>query len=146
MCVHLKIEAEEKFPQDIPQTTFAAIGGFVFLRYICPAIIVPHKYGLLESKHSFIIQRYFYTYTNDYHRCLVQPLPEIQRDLLLVSKVLQTVANGTSFGSKEEYMMPLNLFVSEYQPKILVFLDKLATVVCIQLKTPKYHLQVLNEN
>ena len=35
--------------------THAVIGGFVFLRFLCPAIVSPHKYGLLASNYfSFI--------------------------------------------------------------------------------------------
>ena len=50
MCIHLKRETVTKFPDEHPRTTYASVGGFVFLRYICPAIVVPQKYGLLESE------------------------------------------------------------------------------------------------
>jgi len=103
LCVHLKQEAQTKFPEEYPRTTFASVGGFIFLRFICPATVVPHKYGLLE----------------------IQPGQAIIRDLMMLSKVLQTVANGVLFGKKEEYLLPLNGFVEQYQSQVLEFLDKL---------------------
>eukprot|EP00339_Tiarina_fusa_P010998 CAMPEP_0117002548 /NCGR_PEP_ID=MMETSP0472-20121206/4180_1 /TAXON_ID=693140 ORGANISM="Tiarina fusus, Strain LIS" /NCGR_SAMPLE_ID=MMETSP0472 /ASSEMBLY_ACC=CAM_ASM_000603 /LENGTH=241 /DNA_ID=CAMNT_0004702931 /DNA_START=711 /DNA_END=1433 /DNA_ORIENTATION=+ len=45
----------------------------------------------------------------------------------MISKVLQTVANGVLFGKKEEYLTPLNDFVKEYQNQVLQFLDALGT-------------------
>ena len=37
---------EKKFPED---AKFKAIGGFLFLRFIVPAISAPHMYGLYEG-------------------------------------------------------------------------------------------------
>lgn len=100
MCAHLRREAEKKFPGEYPGTLHAAVGGFVFLRYICPAIVVPQKYGLLE----------------------MAPGPNILRHLLLLSKVVQTVANGVLFGQKEAYMMTLNPFIEANQLRLRDFL------------------------
>ena len=44
---------------------------------------------------------------------------------MLISKVLQTVANGVFFGKKESYLIPMNEFVEQYHDKVLAFLDKL---------------------
>lgn len=60
---------------------------------------------------------------------VVAPGAAINRDLTLVSKVIQTVANGVLFGKKELYLTPLNGFVEEYQTKILQFLEKLAVSI-----------------
>ena len=32
-----------------PNMTHAVVGGFVFLRFLCPAIVTPHKFGLVSS-------------------------------------------------------------------------------------------------
>lgn len=58
LCVHLKREATGKFPDEYPRTIFASVGGFIFLRFICPAIVVPQKYGLLESLLFLICELY----------------------------------------------------------------------------------------
>lgn len=104
LCIHLKREAEHKFPDEYPRTTFASVGGFLFLRFLCPALVVPQKYGLLE----------------------IAPGPQISRDLMMLSKVLQTVANGVFFGKKEEYLLELNDFVKDHQSRLLQMFDELA--------------------
>lgn len=50
------------------------------------------------------------------------PGPHILRHLLLLSKVVQTVANGVLFGQKEAYMMVLNPFIEANQDRLREFL------------------------
>lgn len=80
---------QTKFPEQVVQ----ALGGYLFLRLFCPAISTPEVYGL----------------------CKEPPSPEARRHLLLVAKVLQTLANGTRFGQKESYMIYLNSFIDTHQ-------------------------------
>jgi len=61
------------------------------LRFICPVIVKPREYQILD----------------------LNPTPEKVQDLIMVAKVLQTLANSTKFGKKEEYMVPLNPFLEE---------------------------------
>lgn len=68
---------------------FKASAGFLFLRWICPAIFSPVFFSLTE----------------------VTPSPESQRSLVLVAKVVQNIANGVEFGQKENYLIPLNPLV-----------------------------------
>lgn len=117
MCAHLRREAEKKFPGEYPGTLHAAVGGFVFLRYICPAIVVPQKYGLLESTWAPALPAAKQLLTS-----AVAPGPHILRHLLLLSKVVQTVANGVLFGQKEAYMMVLNPFIEANQDRLREFL------------------------
>merc|ERR1712146_662805 len=39
------------------------------------------------------------------------PRPQCQRQLVLISKVLQNLANGVEFGKKEEFMQVMNDFI-----------------------------------
>lgn len=39
----------ERVDQVFPNMTHAVVGGFVFLRFLCPAIISPHKFGLTSK-------------------------------------------------------------------------------------------------
>jgi len=39
----------ERVDKVFPNMTHAVVGGFVFLRFICPAIISPHKFGLTSK-------------------------------------------------------------------------------------------------
>jgi len=84
-----------------PGFEYVGVGNFLFLRFICPALISPESYGLSEE-----------------HR---------HRSILLITKILQKLANGGKFGNKEEFMDPLNDFLDENQPKMIQFLDHCAT-------------------
>merc|ERR1712063_223327 len=44
---------------------------------------------------------------------------------MMLSKVLQTVANGVFFGKKEEYLLELNDFVKDRQSRVLQMFDDL---------------------
>jgi hypothetical protein len=55
-----------------PTATYKGVGGFFFLRLICPAITNPHVYGLLQQS----------------------PNEVMQRSLVLLSKILQNISNG----------------------------------------------------
>ena len=39
------------------------------------------------------------------------PPPAARRNLVLITKLLQNLANNVSFGKKEAYMVPMNSFV-----------------------------------
>jgi len=80
---------------------YKAMGGFLFLRFICPSIIAPHIYGLLEDT----------------------PSPTAQRQLILLGKVLQNVSNNTLPGAKEAYMIKLNEFITNNQDDLRNFFD-----------------------
>lgn len=45
----VKVQVANKFPE----SDYKAIGAFVFLRFICAALVVPHVYGLLSGKVKF---------------------------------------------------------------------------------------------
>ncbi|KYQ96896.1 Ras GTPase activation domain-containing protein [Tieghemostelium lacteum] len=100
---HTQERVEKKFP--FMKTT--VIGGFIFLRFICPAIVAPEIFGL----------------TNE------SPSTDSRRGLVLVSKLLQNLANEMPFGVgiKEEYMQYLNDFITNNSERIHVFFDKLAS-------------------
>lgn len=45
LCAHLRAKVLTKFPE----SKYSAIGGFFFLRFLCPAIVSPESYGLVDS-------------------------------------------------------------------------------------------------
>lgn len=51
-----------------------------------------------------------------------------RRPLILISKVLQNISNQVEFGDKEEYMTPLNSFISSHFELMQNFFDKLITI------------------
>ena len=104
--------------------THAVVGGFVFLRFICPAIVTPHKFGLiskpcrlrqgLPNRNSPRI--------NDY----TEAPDRARREAVLITKILQTVSNGVEFdGTKEDYMRKLNPFIKGNRLSVTVFFDSL---------------------
>jgi hypothetical protein len=49
--------------------------------------------------------------------------PYTKRSLLLISKVLQKIANGSKFGTKESFMIPLNEFLEQNERKMREILN-----------------------
>ncbi len=91
---------EDKFPGG----SCRAVGGFFFLRFVCPAIVAPASFGLLQ-KH---------------------PSGPAHRALVLVAKVLQNMSNQTQF--KEAEMEPFNAYLASRQEDVNNFLKVLSSV------------------
>mmetsp|Transcript_408 Transcript_408/g.468 ORF Transcript_408/g.468 Transcript_408/m.468 type:complete len:702 (+) Transcript_408:44-2149(+) len=103
ICQLMMDSTKEKFPS----AKYLAIGGFFFLRYVCPAIVTPDGHKVINTKLSM----------------------EVRRVLVLASKVLQKIVNARDFADSENFMMPFNTFVKDYQQPLKDFLDRLATPV-----------------
>lgn len=94
----------KRFPDD-EVIRYTAPGGFIFLRFFCPAILNPKLFNL----------------ANDH------PTENVNRDLTLIAKTIQNLANLVPFGQKEPYMEGVNSFIIEYTPQMKVFLDTLCS-------------------
>ncbi|XP_061727749.1 neurofibromin [Cydia pomonella] len=87
MC-HCLYQVLSKRYAHIPQTSVGAVGTVLFLRFINPAIVSPQEMGIVS-----------------------RPVPPtIKRGLMLMSKILQNIANHVEF-SKEQHMLPFNDFL-----------------------------------
>ena len=86
MCHCLYQVLTKRFP-NFPHI-ISAVGTVVFLRFINPAIVSPFEMGIIEK----------------------QPPPKVKRGLMLVSKILQNIANHVEF-SKEQHMLCFNDFL-----------------------------------
>ncbi|XP_066593274.1 neurofibromin isoform X2 [Prorops nasuta] len=87
MCHCLYQVLSKRFPQ-CPHNKIGAVGTVLFLRFINPAIVSPQEMGLVSK-----------------------PVPpQIKRGLMLMSKILQNIANHVEF-SKEQHMLPFNDFL-----------------------------------
>ncbi|KAJ2723201.1 Ras GTPase activating protein ira2, partial [Coemansia sp. D1744] len=87
-----------------PDAGYTAVGGFMFLRFLCPAIVAPDAHGI----------------------CAQITNPEVRRGLLLCTKITHNLANDILFGNKETYMVPLNKFISENRTRTMNFLSEIA--------------------
>jgi len=94
-----------------PDAEHIAIGGTFFLRFICPAIIAPHSYGLLMTKDR---------------KNPIVPSDRLQRQLILLGKVLQNLANGVLFGKKEPFMIGMNDFISSNLEQVNEWMEKIS--------------------
>eukprot|EP01126_Amoeba_proteus_P036881 TRINITY_DN3774_c0_g2_i11.p1 TRINITY_DN3774_c0_g2~~TRINITY_DN3774_c0_g2_i11.p1 ORF type:complete len:463 (+),score=92.05 TRINITY_DN3774_c0_g2_i11:459-1847(+) len=99
----LQQEVTKKFPN----SKHSSIGGFIFLRFFCPAISSPETHQVSTT-----------TLTKESRRALV-----------LVSKVLQTLSNGLNFGNKEGYLVCMNEFIANNMERTRQFLEDIA--VCL---------------
>lgn len=87
MCHCLYQVLCKRFPQS-PQSNIVAVGTVIFLRFINPAIVSPQETGIVNK-----------------------PVPpQVKRGLMLMSKILQNIANHVEF-SKEQHMLPFNDFL-----------------------------------
>ncbi|KAJ1555548.1 Neurofibromin 1, partial [Cladochytrium tenue] len=82
VCHQLSIGVGRRFPE--AQVT--SVGAFMFLRFICPAIVAPESFGTFSTIEN----------------------KDVRRGLLLAAKVIQNLANNVLFGSKESFMVDLN--------------------------------------
>ncbi|GAM22712.1 hypothetical protein SAMD00019534_058870, partial [Acytostelium subglobosum LB1] len=95
-----------RYPSD-EITKYTAVGGFIFLRLMCPAIMAPKLFGLT----------------------LDHPNIKTTRTLILVAKSLQNLANLVEFSDyKEDFMKDMNLFVADNIGTMKTFINTLSTV------------------
>ena len=62
------------------------------------------------------------------HDDLDHPRPRAQRTLTLITKTLQTLANLNTFGSKEPWMEPMNVFLTNHRPEFKTFIDEVCDI------------------
>jgi len=97
LCEVMKISVARKFPK----FSARSVAGFLFLRFFNPVIVAPDK-------------------------IISNVRPESRRKLILVSKVLQNIANGLEFGDKEEFMKITNPFIVSKFEAVESFVDELS--------------------
>jgi len=86
-----------------PEKKLVAINACVFLRWLMPATFSPEGFQLISA-----------------------PLSACnRRTLILVTKVLQSLANDVLF-SKEEYMLPFNDFIREHRSQVKQWLEQIS--------------------
>ena len=56
------------------------------------------------------------------------PQPKAQRTLTLIAKSLQVLANLSPFGQKEEWMEPMNRFLSSHRQEVKDYIDEICSI------------------
>ncbi|WWC73068.1 uncharacterized protein I206_107033 [Kwoniella pini CBS 10737] len=98
MCHHIWELVDDRFPD----SRHSAVGSFIFLRFFCPAIVSPESIDLDVNPDT----------------------RETRRALLLITKVIQNLANNVVF--KELHMKVLNSFLSDNIRQVTKFLSDIA--------------------
>lgn len=98
VCHHIWEVVDDRFPD----SRHSAVGSFIFLRFFCPAIVSPESIDLDVNPDT----------------------RETRRALLLITKVIQNLANNVVF--KEPHMKVLNPFLSDNIKQVTKFLSDIA--------------------
>ncbi|KAG0674175.1 hypothetical protein C6P40_002405 [Pichia californica] len=96
--VELSVDLNDK------ETPFNALSSFIFLRFLCPAILSPKLYNLSKTHYS----------------------GKISRTLVLIAKVLMVFSNRSKFQNhKDPYLIPLNEdFLKSRRNEMMIYFDK----------------------
>ncbi|KAF2416963.1 hypothetical protein EJ08DRAFT_97320 [Tothia fuscella] len=103
---HIRACAEDRYGDYLRTVAYSSVSGFLFLRFFVPAILNPKLFGLLKD----------------------HPKANARRALTLIAKSLQGLANMTTFGSKEQWMEPMNTFMSAHRQEFKSFLDNVCAI------------------
>jgi hypothetical protein len=98
ICAHIAKSVNEVWPE----AKFAALGAFIFLRFISPAVVAPELVDIQIPRDDGFI---------------------IRRGLMVIAKIIQNLANNILFG-KEQYMTYLNDFLTKNIVNVTRFLSE----------------------
>ncbi|TLD12751.1 uncharacterized protein PgNI_03475 [Pyricularia grisea] len=103
---YVRAVAEDRYGDFLRTVSYTSVSGFLFLRFICPAILNPKLNGLLRDL----------------------PRPRAQRTLTLIAKGLQAMANLSTIGRKETWLEPMNKFIASHRQSVKDFIDSICSV------------------
>ncbi|KAI1085287.1 GTPase [Whalleya microplaca] len=103
---YVRAVAEDRYGDFLRTVNYTSVSGFLFLRFICPAVLNPKLFGLLRDN----------------------PRPRAQRTLTLIAKGLQALANLSTFGKKESWMEPMNKFLGIHRQPFKDYIDQICSV------------------
>ncbi|EFA79526.1 RasGTPase-activating protein [Heterostelium album PN500] len=115
ICKQIQQIAEKNFTNSTQDEILKVIGYFIYYRFIQVAMVSPEEYDLVGR---------------EIH-------PTARKNLINVSKVLQTLFNFAQFGAAEKHFVPLNQWISSHISDIKQYLEEI-----IEVGEPEDYLQV----
>lgn len=107
ICRQIRELTKSRFPTATREQCCSMIGGFFLLRFVNPAIVTPQAFMLCDTKLS----------------------ANTRRNLTLLAKILQNLANNIQFGGvKEFFMSPLNTVLDKNRERVNRCLEELCRV------------------
>ncbi|KAJ5067969.1 ras gtpase-activating protein [Anaeramoeba ignava] len=119
----LKNEIMCRFPDNIS----SAVGGFIFLRVICPIMVSPDRFHIID----------------------VNLTEKARRGLLLLSTIIQALSNGITFSSNRGHMQVINDDIINSFAERSQFINDITNIDNIDAKKltiPRLRLQPPNED
>lgn len=104
---NLRSNVELSVDGDYIDVSLNALSSFIFLRFICPAIMSPKLYNVTDTHYA----------------------GNVPRTLVLIAKVFMTFSNRGSFQAhKDPYLVSLNHdFIDKHQDELLTYFDKVTS-------------------
>jgi GTPase-activator protein for Ras-like GTPase/C2 domain len=103
---HIRACAEDRYGDFLRSVSYSSVSGFLFLRFFCPAILNPKLFGLVKD----------------------HPKQNARRAFTLIAKAIQGLANMSNFGAKEQWMEPMNAFLTSHRQDFKNFLDNICSI------------------
>ncbi|RDB28888.1 putative Ras GTPase-activating-like protein ngap [Hypsizygus marmoreus] len=103
--VEKRYRPENGSPELNRELPWQSVSAFCFLRFIVPAILHPHLFGL----------------------CPGLPSAPVQRSLTLIAKVIQSLANLNSSVQKEDFMRGVKDFLKDSVPAMVDYIRVVST-------------------
>ncbi|CAF3892897.1 unnamed protein product, partial [Adineta steineri] len=119
LCSCLYQVVQQRFPQHPLQ----AVSTVIFLRFLNPALVLPHEFGIVDA----------------------EPLPRIKRGLTLVSKILQNIANNLIF-TKEFHMRSFNDYLRSTFDSATNFVLSISEPINLNTLMPSDEQQPIDNN
>lgn len=108
MCKRILQFGKETYRNASEAEIYSLVGGLIFLRWVNPAITTcdNNQTNIIDDKLT----------TNQ------------RKSLTMICKVIQNLSNGVPFGSKEKYMIPLNVIIEKYTAQMHQYMKKLCEI------------------
>ncbi|KAJ3441869.1 hypothetical protein M0813_17987 [Anaeramoeba flamelloides] len=105
ICYDLRQAVKKRFPEQ----ELMSVGGYIFLRYFCPGISNLKVSGVQDELKS-------------------PPDKHLLQTALMVTKLLQSLANGSYFDKKNPELIGLNVFIDNNKSIIKTFFNNFSTM------------------